>query len=180
MFFASLTSTIQCMVVTLGCGKQTENTTCKAYSCKRLSQQDSKSKLTKHFLQTCKESCTFCAEAATLEDCVTTYLATSSDSAASMLFCCLLGGSSGIGRSTALAFAENGAQVAILARNEEKLREVVDLLPPERGHAIVTNLMSTEEIARGCEAAVCTLTDVLTASVQYLTTALCDQYNRSH
>ena len=38
------------------------------------------------------------------------------------------GGNGGIGRGIALGFAEAGAAVAILARNEEKNRAVVDEL----------------------------------------------------
>src|SRR3989339_1829327 len=39
----------------------------------------------------------------------------------------ITGGSSGIGRETAIAFAKRGANVILVARNEKKLNEVKDL-----------------------------------------------------
>jgi NAD(P)-dependent dehydrogenase (short-subunit alcohol dehydrogenase family) len=46
------------------------------------------------------------------------------------------GGSSGIGRATALLFAREGASVVIAARNAERSREVVDEIAARGGEAI--------------------------------------------
>src|SRR5208337_4333857 len=50
------------------------------------------------------------------------------------------GGNGGIGRGIALGFAEAGASVAILARNEEKNRAVVDELAKAGVAAIAVRL----------------------------------------
>lgn len=45
----------------------------------------------------------------------------------------ITGATSGIGRATALRLAEQGAEVIILARNEEKMKETLSILPGD-GH----------------------------------------------
>jgi NADP-dependent 3-hydroxy acid dehydrogenase YdfG len=49
----------------------------------------------------------------------------------------ITGASSGIGRATALAFAREGAAVALLARRAERLREVAREIEQDGGHASV-------------------------------------------
>jgi 3-oxoacyl-[acyl-carrier protein] reductase len=50
------------------------------------------------------------------------------------------GGSQGIGRETALALAEAGAKVAVAARNEEKLRALVDAITSGGGAALAVRM----------------------------------------
>jgi len=45
------------------------------------------------------------------------------------------GASQGIGRATAIALAEAGAEVILLARNEESLKKLCDELPAEQGQS---------------------------------------------
>src|ERR671932_668314 len=48
----------------------------------------------------------------------------------------LMGASSGIGRQTAMRFANRGAKVVVSARNEEALRSLVDEIQREGGEAL--------------------------------------------
>ncbi|HEV2093884.1 MAG TPA: SDR family oxidoreductase [Rubrobacter sp.] len=59
----------------------------------------------------------------------------------------ITGASSGIGRATALAFAEQGASVALAARSEETLREVADECESAGGQALVVPTDVTDEEA---------------------------------
>ncbi|MDQ4105870.1 MAG: SDR family oxidoreductase [Actinomycetota bacterium] len=59
----------------------------------------------------------------------------------------ITGASSGIGRATALAFAERGASVALAARSEESLREVADECEASGGRALVVPTDVTDEEA---------------------------------
>jgi NAD(P)-dependent dehydrogenase (short-subunit alcohol dehydrogenase family) len=54
------------------------------------------------------------------------------------------GGSSGIGRATALAFAKEGAKVVVSGRNLERLRETVRLIEEIGGEAIFVRCDVTE------------------------------------
>src|SRR5262245_49386055 len=47
------------------------------------------------------------------------------------------GGGSGIGRATAIRFAEAGADVAILARSEDELRETADAVEKTGAAALI-------------------------------------------
>ena len=58
------------------------------------------------------------------------------------------GGSAGIGRAAALAFAANGARVAVMGRRKERLDAVVEHLPA--GLAVVGDL----DVAEDCKRAV--------------------------
>ena len=57
------------------------------------------------------------------------------------------GGSKGIGKATAMALAEAGAQVTILSRNIESLRDTYDALPNKAGqkHSFIPCDLSDHE-----------------------------------
>lgn len=57
------------------------------------------------------------------------------------------GASSGIGRATALRFAEAGARVAIFARRKERLDEIA-ATTPDRLHAVAGDIANPEDIER--------------------------------
>ena len=57
----------------------------------------------------------------------------------------ITGASQGIGRSCALALSEAGAQVALAARNEEKLATVVKEVEAQGGHAAAFRMDVSEE-----------------------------------
>ncbi|MBT8267369.1 MAG: SDR family NAD(P)-dependent oxidoreductase, partial [Bacteroidia bacterium] len=44
------------------------------------------------------------------------------------------GSTQGIGKATAMALAAEGVNVTLIARNEEKLKEVLSELPQQRQH----------------------------------------------
>jgi NAD(P)-dependent dehydrogenase (short-subunit alcohol dehydrogenase family) len=66
------------------------------------------------------------------------------------------GASSGIGRATALAFAEEGARVVAASRNMERLQETVDLIEAIGGDAILvqTDVTRADQVQRMVERAV--------------------------
>lgn len=67
----------------------------------------------------------------------------------------ITGGSRGIGRATALAFAEEGARVAINFRsNNEAARETVEMLPGESHFAIRADISQPEAVRQMVDAAV--------------------------
>lgn len=49
----------------------------------------------------------------------------------------ITGGGTGIGKAIALAFAREGAQVAVAGRREEKLRETLDVMKTQGGEGLV-------------------------------------------
>jgi NAD(P)-dependent dehydrogenase (short-subunit alcohol dehydrogenase family) len=49
----------------------------------------------------------------------------------------ITGASQGIGRATALAFAEAGARAVLAARNESALQEVAQIIQAQGGEALV-------------------------------------------
>ena len=61
------------------------------------------------------------------------------------------GASTGLGKSTALALAQEGAEVAIASRSQEKLAvaksEIISLVPSAVVHIIPTDVTSNEEVA---------------------------------
>ena len=57
------------------------------------------------------------------------------------------GSTAGIGRATAIALAQEGVQVTLVARNESKLKEVLAELPSQRKHNyIVADFTNPEEL----------------------------------
>jgi len=57
------------------------------------------------------------------------------------------GSTQGIGKATAMALAAEGAQVTLVARNEEKLKQVLEELPKHRDHGyIVADFSNPEEL----------------------------------
>ena len=66
------------------------------------------------------------------------------------------GASQGIGRSCALRLAQSGATVAVAARNQEKLNEVVSAIESSGGKAapFVMDVAEEEQIKSGCKAAI--------------------------
>jgi short-subunit dehydrogenase len=59
----------------------------------------------------------------------------------------ITGASSGIGHALALAFAKDGARVALLARNAEKLREIEKSIGPN-AFAVTADVTRPEEVER--------------------------------
>ena len=80
----------------------------------------------------------------------------------------ITGGSSGIGRATALRLAGHGAKVCVAARNEAALAEVVQGITERKaeGLAIRTDVTQAEQVRRAVEATVARFggLDVLIAS----------------
>lgn len=68
----------------------------------------------------------------------------------------ITGGSSGIGRETALRFGAKGASVVIAARSEEALYEVADQIVSAGGnaHAVVCDVSTADEVDRLADTAV--------------------------
>jgi len=66
------------------------------------------------------------------------------------------GASSGLGRSIALLFAQNGAKVVLASRDETKLKEVAEEICQKGGEAasVVTNVRNEQQCARLIEEAV--------------------------
>jgi NAD(P)-dependent dehydrogenase (short-subunit alcohol dehydrogenase family) len=60
----------------------------------------------------------------------------------------ITGASSGIGRATAVECSKMGAQVVVTARNEERLKETLDMLHGSGHQLFVADLSSEEEIDR--------------------------------
>jgi len=59
----------------------------------------------------------------------------------------LVGGStSGIGKAIATRFAEAGAQVVLLARNEDKLQETLNSLPGDGHHFLVADFSDPDQV----------------------------------
>lgn len=57
------------------------------------------------------------------------------------------GSTQGIGKATAMALAAEGVNVTLVARNEDKLKEVLSELPPQRAHDyIVTDFSNPSEL----------------------------------
>ena len=64
------------------------------------------------------------------------------------------GATSGLGRETAVALARMGAEVLVVARNEDKVRELSDFIAEETGKTIksvIADLSSIAETARAAE-----------------------------
>ncbi len=65
----------------------------------------------------------------------------------------ITGASAGIGRATALAFAEKGAHVVVTARREHRLRELCDLIGARDGKAVyLAGHGADEATAKNCVA----------------------------
>ncbi|MCO4756030.1 MAG: SDR family oxidoreductase [Bacteriovoracaceae bacterium] len=60
----------------------------------------------------------------------------------------ITGASSGIGRATALKAAQNGYKLALLARRENKLKEIVDEIGEDRAIALPTDVTNLEELGK--------------------------------
>ena len=57
------------------------------------------------------------------------------------------GSTAGIGKATAIALANEGVQVTLIARNEEKLKAALDELPQQRQHDyIVADFSNPDEL----------------------------------
>lgn len=57
------------------------------------------------------------------------------------------GSTQGIGKATAIALAEEGVNVTLVARNREKLKEVLEELPKHRNHSyIVADFLNPREL----------------------------------
>ena len=55
------------------------------------------------------------------------------------------GSTQGIGRATAIALAAEGVNVTLVARNREKLKEVLAELPQHRNHSYKSLIFPTHE-----------------------------------
>jgi NAD(P)-dependent dehydrogenase (short-subunit alcohol dehydrogenase family) len=63
------------------------------------------------------------------------------------------GASSGIGRAISVALAEQGARIALIGRNDDRLRDVARSLgPPDRSTTHVLDLANADAIAEGVRA----------------------------
>jgi len=58
------------------------------------------------------------------------------------------GSTQGIGKATALALVEEGAHVTLIARNEEKLKQVLRELPSHRDHDYIVADFSDPEMLK--------------------------------
>lgn len=61
------------------------------------------------------------------------------------------GASAGIGKATAILFANHGAKLALVGRNESNLRDVADICEKEKGEkplAIVADLGTDEGVEK--------------------------------
>lgn len=58
------------------------------------------------------------------------------------------GSTQGIGKATAIALAEEGVQVTLVARNEQKLQAVLQELPKQRNHDYIVADFSNPEVLR--------------------------------
>ena len=78
----------------------------------------------------------------------------------------ITGASSGIGRATALRMAMEGADVALTARNRERLDEVADAVRALGRKAVVieADVTDTEEIKRAVDTAIEALGGLLCSS----------------
>ncbi|MBA6153318.1 SDR family oxidoreductase [Gelidibacter maritimus] len=57
------------------------------------------------------------------------------------------GSTAGIGKATAIALASEGTKITLVARNEDKLREVINKLPNSKNHSyIVADFSNPEEL----------------------------------
>jgi len=57
------------------------------------------------------------------------------------------GSTQGIGKATAIALAQEGVNVTLVARNEEKLKKVIQELPKHRNHSyIVADFLNPESL----------------------------------
>ena len=62
------------------------------------------------------------------------------------------GSTAGIGKATALALAEEGVNITLIARNEEKLKAVLAEMPSHRHHSyIVADFSNPEELQEKVE-----------------------------
>lgn len=58
------------------------------------------------------------------------------------------GSTQGIGKATAIALAQEGANVTLIARNEDKLKQVVSELPSTRNHNYIVADFSNPEVLK--------------------------------
>jgi NAD(P)-dependent dehydrogenase (short-subunit alcohol dehydrogenase family) len=63
------------------------------------------------------------------------------------------GGGRGLGRASALAFAEAGAKVVVISRTKDELEEVVRLMGDERGLSVTGDVSEEETAIRAMKAA---------------------------